>query len=121
MDFLERANIAAKQFLGKEPLTDDEQKFSKEYDLRYELVCFLYKEKMKSKGKELKQFSFTPGDKFVETPIYDVVHALLDVDRQTEAGNYEVMDFGDEKWVSNPPRTDKKKKSLKEFLEQKET
>lgn len=121
MDFLERAVLEAKHFLGKEPLTDEEKKASREYDVRYALVCFLYKEKAKSMGKDLKQFSFTPGDKFMETPIYDIVHSLLEVDKQIEAGNYKPLDFGDRKWVSNPPRTGKEKRSLKEFLEKKET
>lgn len=96
-----------------EQLTDDEKRYVHERNAKYELVRYLYTEKMKHDGLELQNFQFSPGDSFMETPIIDVVNGLLKVLENIKNGDYDVVDFGDSSLVkSNPPHTGKEKIEL---------
>jgi hypothetical protein len=81
--------------LGGEELTDDEKKYVRERNAKYELVRYVYMEKMKHDGLGLTNFQFTPGDSFMDTPIIDIVNDLLKINEVIKNGNYEVVDFDD--------------------------
>lgn len=70
---------------------------------KYELVRFLYMEKMKGTG--LTKFHFTPGYKFETTPIIDIVNELM---------NIKVLNFSNADWIHNPPKTGRVKTKLGE-------
>lgn len=96
-----------------EQLTDDEKRYVHERTAKYELVRYLYTEKMRHDGVDLKNFHFTPGDGFMDVPIYNIVNGLLEVNKAIKNGDYEVLDFGDSSLVkSNPPYTGKEKTDL---------
>ena len=77
---------------------------------KYELVRYVYIEKMRHDGIELQNFHFTPGESFMDTPIIDIVNGLLKVNKAIKNGDYEVLDFGDSSLVKfNPPHTGKEK------------
>jgi len=59
-------------------------------------------EKMKHEGSELKQFQFSPGDNFMDTPVIDIMNGLLKVYEDIKNGDYEVLDFGDSYWADYP-------------------
>ena len=98
--------------LSGEELTDDEKKYVRERNAKYELVRYLYTEKVRHDGVDLLNFQFSPGDSFVDTPIIDIVNGLLEVNKAIKNGGYEVLDFGDSNWVDNPPHTGKEKTTL---------
>ena len=80
---------------------------------KYELVRYVYIEKMRHDGIELQNFHLTPGESFMNTPIIDIVNGLLEVNEAIKNGDYEVLDFGDSSLVkSNPPHTGKEKTTL---------
>lgn len=87
--------------LSGEELTDDEKKYVRERNAKYELVRYVYMEKMKHDGLELKNFQFSPGYGFMETPIIDIVNGLLKMNEAIKNGDYEVVDFGDSHWVED--------------------
>lgn len=70
--------LGLKQLMGQ-ALTDDEKDQIKAYDRKYTLVRALYLEKRKFDGKNLSDFHFTPGDKFMDIPVVDIVNSLLDI------------------------------------------
>jgi hypothetical protein len=100
--------------MSSEGLTDDEAKYLRNRNAKYELVRYVYMEKMKHEGFEIKQFQFSPGDSFMDTPIIDIVNGLLKVNEAIKNGDYEVLDFGDgtELRKSNPPHSGKEKTTL---------
>lgn len=99
--------------LSGEELTDDEKKYVHERNAKYELVRYLYTEKVRHDGVDLLNFQFSPGDSFMDTPIIDIVNGLLEVNEAIKNGDYDVVDFGDSSLVkSNPPDTDKEKTIL---------
>ena len=72
---------------------------------KYELVRFLYMEKMKGTG--LTKFHFTPGEKFATTPTIDIVNELM---------NIKSLRFNDSDYcVHNPPKTGRVKTKLGEI------
>ena len=81
--------------LSGEELTDDEKKYVRERNAKYELVRYVYMEKMKHDGHELRNFQFSPGEGFMETPVLDIVNDLMKVNEAIKNGDYEVLDFGD--------------------------
>ena len=98
-----------------EEVSDEDRKSLKEYDIKYALVRFLYIEKSKADGKNLVNFHFTPGDSFMDTPIFDVVDSLLEFSRKIESGEIESkpLSFDDLRLrKSNPPDTGKTKTKL---------
>lgn len=86
--------LTIKSLSGKE-LTDDEKKYVRERNAKYELVRYVYIEKMRRDGIELQNFHFTPGESFMDTPIIDIVNGLLKVNEAIKNGDYEVVDFDD--------------------------
>jgi hypothetical protein len=103
--------LTMKMFSG-EQLTDDESKYLRARNAKYEFVRYVYMEKMKHEGSELKQFHFTPGESFMDTPIIDIVNGLLKVNEAIKNGDYEVLEFGDSNRKHNPPHTGKEKTQL---------
>ena len=103
--------LTMKAFSG-EQLTDDESKYLRARNAKYEFVRYVYIEKMKHEGSELKQFHFTPGNSFVDTPIIDIVNDLMKFNEAIKNGNYEVADFEDLDWRDNPPHSGKEKTTL---------
>ena len=103
--------LTMKMFSG-EQLTDDESKYLRARNAKYEFVRYVYMEKMKHEGSELKQFHFTPGESFMDTPIIDIVNGLLKVNEAIKNGDYEVLEFGDSNRKHNPPHTGKEKIQL---------
>ncbi len=104
--------LTMKMFSGKQ-LTDDESKYLHNRNAKYELVRYLYTEKVRHDGVDLLNFQFSPGDSFMDTPIIDIVNGLLEVNEAIKNGDYDVVDFGDSSLVkSNPPDTGKEKTIL---------
>jgi hypothetical protein len=98
-------DISMRMVIGEE-VTEDEAQQVKEYDLKYALVRYIYMEKKKHDTPEnspvLTQFHFTPGEGFMEAPIYDIVHGLIQIDLTARKGNYK----------HNPPVTGREKREL---------
>ena len=103
--------IAMKAMSGRE-LADDEAKYLRERNAKYELIRYVYMEKMKHEGSGLTNFHFTPGESFMDTPIIDIVNDLLKFNRAIEDGKVTPLDFGDLNWRDNPPRSGKEKTTL---------
>ena len=103
--------LTMKSMLG-EQLSDDEKKYVRERNAKYEIVRYVYMEKMKHEGSGLTNFQFTPGDSFMDTPIIDIVNELLKFNEAIKNGDYEVVDFGDSNRKHNPPHTGREKTTL---------
>jgi len=80
--------------LGGEEITDDEKLYLQKRNAKYELVRYIYMEKMEHENTGLVNFQFTPGENFVETPIIDIVNAFMEIHEKTKNGDYETLDFG---------------------------
>jgi hypothetical protein len=125
-------NLSAKALVGEE-LTDEEKSTLSEYNARYKLVRWLVMEKLNSHEKEkgskyegysTKDFQFTPGDRFLETPVIDIVNGVI----ESFSLPSEPLVFGDGTFVfdddgnpipqrgvyGNPPVTGKPKTRLGE-------
>ena len=115
--------LSLKQFVAEEELTEEEKKKLREYDIKYKLVRFLVMEKRNQVNgdKKLKDFQFTPGDKFLETPTIDIVNSII----ESFSLPARPLDFGDgtfefdengiplrKRFADNPPRTGIQKKSI---------
>ena len=98
--------------LSSEGLTDDEAKYLRERNAKYELVRYVYMEKMKHEGSGLTDFHFTAGDSFMDTPIIDIVNSLLKINENIKDGKVTPLDFGDLDWRDNPPHSGKEKTTL---------
>lgn len=103
--------LTMKAMSGKE-LTEDEKNYVRLRNAKYELVRYVYMEKMKHKGSKLTDFHFTPGDSFVDTPIIDIVNSLLKINENIKDGKVTPLDFGDLNWIDNPPHSSKEKTTL---------
>jgi hypothetical protein len=101
--------LAMKAIAGKE-LTDDEAKYLRLRNAKYEIVRYVYMEKMEHEGSKLTDFHFTPGDSFVDTPIIDIVNGLLKINENVKDGKVTPLDFGDA--LHNPPHSGKEKTTL---------
>ncbi len=102
-----------------EELTDDEKNYVRQRNAKYELVRYVYMEKMKHEGLELVNFHFTPGDSFVDTPIIDIVNNLLEFNQAIKDGKVTKVNFDDLEFVDldddalhNPPHSGKEKTTL---------
>ena len=105
-------DLTIKAALGQS-LTDDENQCLSNRNAKYELVRYVYIEKMRHDGVDLQNFHLTPGESFMNTPIIDIVNGLLEVNEAIKNGDYEVVDFGDSSLVkSNTPHTGKEKTTL---------
>lgn len=98
--------------LSDEGLTDDEKKYMRERNIKYEMVRYVYMEKMKHEGSELIGFQFSPGESFMDTPIIDIVNDLMKFNEAIKNGNYEVADFDDLDCRDNPPHSGREKTTL---------
>jgi len=101
--------IAMNAMSGKE-LTDDEKNYVRLRNAKYEIVRYVYMEKMKHEGSELVNFQFSPGESFVDTPIIDIVNDLLKFNQAIKDGKVTPLDFGDA--LHNPPHSGKEKATL---------
>lgn len=101
--------LAAKALIG-EKLTVEEKTRLQKRNAKYELVRFLYMEKMADAG--LKDFQFTPGDGFETIPTIDIVNTLLNINEQLK--DAKAFSFGDGSWDHNIPKTGRKKRKLGE-------
>ena len=108
---IDKAFELAIKALTSEGLTDSENNYMHVIG-KYEIVRYVYMEKMKHEGSGLTNFQFSPGDNFMETPIIDIVNGLLKVYEEIKNGDYEVLDFDDESWIDNPPHSGKEKTTL---------
>jgi len=95
----ELLEVSARQMRG-EQITQVEFDDLNERHIRYELVRTIYTEKMRHEGELLVDFHFTPKDNFMEIPIYDLVHELVQFSIGVKNGTIEVkeLDFGDSHW-----------------------
>ena len=104
--------IAMNAMSGKE-LTDDEKNYVRLRNAKYEIVRYVYMEKMKHDGSGLTQFHFTPGDNFIDTPVIDIVNGLLKINENIKDGKVTPLSFGDVSLVKhNPPHSGKEKTTL---------
>jgi hypothetical protein len=97
--------------LAGEQLTDEERTRLQKRNAKYEFVRFLYMEKMAD--AKLVDFHFTPGEGFETTPTIDIVNELLKFNLAIKNGNVKPLNFGDSKWINNPPSTGRTKTTLK--------
>lgn len=93
--------LTVKAMSGKE-LTEDEQKYVRERNAKYELVRYVYMEKMRHKGSTLVNFQFTPGESFMDMPIIDIVNDLFKFNKAIEDGKVTPLDFTDLDWNDDP-------------------
>ena len=98
--------------MSDKELTEDENKYLRLRNAKYEIVRYVYMEKMEHEGSKLTDFHFTPGDSFVDTPIIDIVNGLLKINENIKDGKVTPLDFGDLNWRDNPPHYGKEKTTL---------
>lgn len=106
--------LSAKALVGEE-LTADEKKTLQDYNTKYTLVRYLVMEKRKSEGFDLRDFQFTPGDEFQNTPTIDIVNSII----KSFSFDAKEIVFGDSHLAQtgkfgNPPVTGKPKTRLGE-------
>lgn len=77
-------DIANRILLGKE-VTEEEKKLLRARNAKYELVRYVYMEKMRADGHDLLNFQFTPGSDWMEVPVFDMVANLLELNRKIES------------------------------------
>lgn len=102
--------LGLRAFLGDETLTKEELDSIKERNARYELVRFLVTEKLNHGAPKYKtmNFHFTPGSKFMETPIVDIVNSIVNIKVSPED-----LVFGDSK--RGAPFTGLEKRSINDI------
>lgn len=98
--------IAMNAISGKE-LTDGEKNYVRLRNAKYELIRYVYMEKMKHEGSNLTSFQFTPGDSFLDTPIIDIVNDLMKFNQAIKDGKVTPLDL-----KHNPPNSGKEKTTL---------
>jgi hypothetical protein len=84
--------LTLKALTGKK-LTDEESKRFRDRNAKYEIIRFLVMEKQRADGVDLKDFHFTPGDNFEETPTIDVVNEII----ESFSAPWKPMNFGDKR------------------------
>ena len=100
--------LGMKAILGLE-LTDEERQLVQRRNAKYELVRYLYVEKMKTEKLGLVDFHFTPNDEtFMDTPTIDIVNSLVKV--YEDMKDAVPINFNDRK--DNPPHTGRAKRIL---------
>lgn len=94
--------LAIKSLLGDE-LTDEEKLRLHRRSAKYDIVRYIYVEKMNHDKAGLVDFHFTPGESFDDTPIIDIVNNLLKFNEYVRNGKIKVdrLDFGDSHWVED--------------------
>lgn len=99
-------NLSIKQLNG-EKLTDSDVKRINRWNLKYELVRYLIREK----NPKLLNFQFTPGEDFEDTPTIDIVNSLIKLSEDLQSGKVkpEPIRFND---LHNPPQTGIEKRRL---------
>jgi len=97
---LDRAFELTMKSISGEELADDEKKYMRERNAKYELVRYVYMEKMKHEGSVVTQFHFTPGESFMETPVLDIVNDLMKINESIKNGDFEIVDWDE---VDGPP------------------
>jgi hypothetical protein len=95
--------LSAKMILGDELSVDEKVRVQK-YNAKYELVRFLYMEKMNAGSSKVSQFYFTPGNKFIDIPTIDIVNELVKC--------FEGIDDGRYSREHNPTETGLQKRTL---------
>lgn len=98
--------------MTSEGLTDDEAKYLRERNTKYELVRYVYMEKMKHEGSDLAGFQFSPGESFMDTPVIDIVNSLLKLNQAIREGKVIPLNFNDDLNKHNPPHSGKEKTTL---------
>lgn len=115
--------LSMKAMLGLE-LTDEERLLVQRRNAKYELVRYLYLEKMKTENLALKDFHFTPNEEtFMEVPTIDIVNSIIKMHENLK--DAKPLDFGDGTFIfddgkpipqrgvhGNPPNTGKVKRTL---------
>jgi hypothetical protein len=108
--------ISMKAFGLIGPLTEADSTYLRERSMKYELVRFMVKEKLNHMGpNKTSDFHFSPGEGFMDMPIYDVAHSIIKTYEDLASGKLESkeLDFGDYKLRKhNPPHTGRKKTAL---------
>ena len=113
---MDRAFELTMKALGGEELTDDEKLYVQKRNAKYELVRYIYMEKMEHENTGLKDFHFTPGENFADTPTIDTVNELLKINEAVKNGDYKPLRFDDLRLKkSNPPKTNIEKTDLKDW------
>jgi hypothetical protein len=99
--------ITTKMIVG-ENTTEEEKSYARNYNAKYAIVRHLILEKKPA----LKNFHFTPGEDFVNTPTIDVVNSIIKSFSEFKLP----LDFGDSSHLVNkygdPLKTDKVKTIL---------
>jgi hypothetical protein len=90
-------DLLMRAMLG-EVLTPEEQAELKARNFRYELVRTLYMEKMKHLGVNIKNFHFTPGDDWMNVPVYDMLSMFIEIHEKRESGEYKPIDMSQVDW-----------------------
>jgi hypothetical protein len=101
--------LTMKAVSGKE-LTDDEKNYVSQRNAKYELVRYVYIEKMTHEGSKMVNFQFAPGESFMDTPVIDIVNNLLEFNKAIKEGKVTRLDFGDA--LHNLPHSGKEKTTL---------
>jgi hypothetical protein len=112
--------ISMKAFGLIGPLTEADSTYLRERDIKYQLVRFMVKEKLNHDGpNKTSNFQFSPGEGFMDKPIYDIVHGIIEMFEELAAGKLESESFGfgedlelDSYLLDNPPHTGRKKTAL---------
>lgn len=98
--------ITIKMMVG-EDITEEEKSYARNYNAKYSIVRHLVMEKLATgESRELKNFHFTPGEDFMDTPTIDVVNSLLKVFSDFPEK------FDPSKPFGNPPHTGRLKSKL---------
>jgi hypothetical protein len=84
--------ITTDLLMGKD-VSDEDKLWLQKRNAKYEIVRVLYMEKMKADGMELKNFQFTPSDKFAETPTIDILNDLLKFSEAIKRGEFTEMEI----------------------------
>jgi hypothetical protein len=107
---IDKAYELAMKAIGGKELTDDDAKYLRLRNAKYEIVRYVYMEKMEHEGSKLVNFQFSPGESFMDTPIIDIVNDLLKFNQAIKDGKVTPLDFGDA--LHNPPHSGKEKTTL---------
>jgi hypothetical protein len=111
--------ISMKAFGLIGPLTEADSTYLRERDIKYQLVRFMVKEKLNHMGpNKTSNFQFSPGEGFMDKPIYDIVHGIIKMFEELASGKLESEDFELDSYLldnpnkHNPPHTGRKKTAL---------
>jgi hypothetical protein len=97
------------------PLTEADSTYLRERAIKYQLVRFMVKEKLNHMGpNKTSNFQFSPGDGFMDKPIYDIVHGIIKMFEDLVANPIEPLTEEEMRGplFHNPPHTGRKKTAL---------